>query len=222
MDSAEHRQTAGQDRTPTAAEILRAEFAKAKLDQVGGEPLEDSGFEKEQYELDFGPAGKGKRMPEDAMTVTATEPVSGDREKPKRDFRKEVTENMIDMLEKGVAPWQKPWEPGVFQLPVNPTAYAVRKNNGPVILTVTCTGGPAVVAIDSYGSSATAGSIPRPSRRSSPPSSTGSRSTRIRASRSATSGRWASRPIFRSRRTTGCGVRFARTSPIFLISSRAR
>lgn len=60
-------------------------------------------------------------MPEDAMTATAAEPISGDREKPKRDFRKEVTENMIEMLEKGVAPWQKPWEPGVFQLPVNPT-----------------------------------------------------------------------------------------------------
>ena len=60
MDSADDRRTAGQDRTPTAAEILRAEFAKAKLDQVGGEPLEDSGFEKEQYELDFSPAGEGE------------------------------------------------------------------------------------------------------------------------------------------------------------------
>ncbi|MBA3915472.1 MAG: hypothetical protein H0X25_16785 [Acidobacteriales bacterium] len=58
MDSAEERRTDAQTGTPTAAEILRAEFAKAKLDQIGGEPLDESGFEKEQYELDFSPAGE--------------------------------------------------------------------------------------------------------------------------------------------------------------------
>lgn len=40
---------------------------------------------------------------------------------PKRDFRKEVTDQIIEMLEKGTAPWQKPWEPGALQLPFNPT-----------------------------------------------------------------------------------------------------
>ena len=40
---------------------------------------------------------------------------------PKRDFRKEVTDQIIEMLEKGTAPWQKPWEPGSLQLPFNPT-----------------------------------------------------------------------------------------------------
>lgn len=60
MDSAEDRRIAGQDRTPTAAEILRAEFTKAKLDQIGGDPLDESGFEKEQYELDFSSAGEGE------------------------------------------------------------------------------------------------------------------------------------------------------------------
>lgn len=39
----------------------------------------------------------------------------------KRDFRKEVTEQIVAMLEKGTAPWQKPWEPGAIQLPFNPT-----------------------------------------------------------------------------------------------------
>jgi antirestriction protein ArdC len=39
----------------------------------------------------------------------------------KRDFRKEVTDQIIEMLEKGTAPWQKPWEPGSLQLPFNPT-----------------------------------------------------------------------------------------------------
>src|SRR3954471_3743961 len=40
---------------------------------------------------------------------------------PKRDFRQEVTDQIIEMLEKGTAPWQTPWEPGALQLPLNPT-----------------------------------------------------------------------------------------------------
>jgi type IV secretory pathway protease TraF len=30
----------------------------------------------------------------------------------KRDFRKEMTDRILKMLADGVAPWQKPWEPG--------------------------------------------------------------------------------------------------------------
>lgn len=39
-----------------------------------------------------------------------------------RDFRQEVTDNIVRMLERGVAPWQKPWEPGAgsFGIPFNP------------------------------------------------------------------------------------------------------
>jgi antirestriction protein ArdC len=41
---------------------------------------------------------------------------------PPRDFRKEVTDDMIKMLEEGTAPWQKPWEAGEFgRSPFNPT-----------------------------------------------------------------------------------------------------
>ena len=40
---------------------------------------------------------------------------------PRRDFRQEVTNQIIEMLENGTAPWQKPWEPGTLQLPFNPT-----------------------------------------------------------------------------------------------------
>jgi antirestriction protein ArdC len=40
---------------------------------------------------------------------------------PNRDFRKEVTDQIVEMLERGTAPWQKPWEPGALQLPFNPT-----------------------------------------------------------------------------------------------------
>ena len=37
----------------------------------------------------------------------------------KRDHRQEVTDSIITMLEKGAAPWQKPWEGGA--MPFNPT-----------------------------------------------------------------------------------------------------
>ncbi len=43
----------------------------------------------------------------------------------RRDFRKEVTESIIKMLQDGVAPWQKPWDPklaGTAALPFNPTS----------------------------------------------------------------------------------------------------
>jgi antirestriction protein ArdC len=41
----------------------------------------------------------------------------------KKDFRQEVTDSIIDMLEKGTAPWQKPWDPQKgFELPFNPNS----------------------------------------------------------------------------------------------------
>src|SRR2546427_7112593 len=40
----------------------------------------------------------------------------------KRDLRQEVTDSIIAALEKGVAPWQKPWKPGAFEMPMNPTS----------------------------------------------------------------------------------------------------
>lgn len=54
--------------------------------------------------------------------ATQTEPVRTEAAaQPRRDFRQEVTDQIVEMLEKGTAPWQKPWEPGAFQLPFNPT-----------------------------------------------------------------------------------------------------
>ena len=53
---------------------------------------------------------------------TTEQPVAG---KPApRDFRQEVTDGIVRMLENGVAPWQKPWEPGASSLgiPMNPTS----------------------------------------------------------------------------------------------------
>src|SRR6516164_2723135 len=53
---------------------------------------------------------------------TATENQTAPNAAPvRRDFRQEVTDSLIRMLENGVAPWQKPWEPGSLELPHNPT-----------------------------------------------------------------------------------------------------
>ena len=56
-------------------------------------------------------------------TAQPTEPRSATGPAP-RDFRQEVTDNIVRMLERGVAPWQKPWEPGSGSLgiPFNPTS----------------------------------------------------------------------------------------------------
>src|SRR5437016_12198339 len=41
---------------------------------------------------------------------------------PKRDYRQEVTDNIIRMLEEGTSPWQKPWRAGALEMPFNPTS----------------------------------------------------------------------------------------------------
>jgi antirestriction protein ArdC len=60
------------------------------------------------------------------MAATTSQPIEGRyTDKPAlRDFRQEVTDNIVQMLERGVAPWQKPWEPGASSLgiPFNPTS----------------------------------------------------------------------------------------------------
>lgn len=58
-------------------------------------------------------------MSHDALTEEVTSGTIPDS--PKRDFRKEVTEQIIEMLEHGTAPWQKPWTQGAAQMPFNPT-----------------------------------------------------------------------------------------------------
>src|SRR5215471_6575264 len=57
-------------------------------------------------------------MPEETQVVETQEQPSL---APKRDFRQEVTNQIIEMLEKGTAPWQTPWEAGTLRLPFNPT-----------------------------------------------------------------------------------------------------
>lgn len=56
----------------------------------------------------------------------------------KRDFRQEVTDNIVALLEKGVAPWQKPWNVQAHAaMPMNPTTdKAYRGGNAIHLLTV--------------------------------------------------------------------------------------
>src|SRR6202161_2097396 len=55
------------------------------------------------------------------------------------DFRQEVTDNIVQMLERGVAPWQKPWEPGASALgmPFNPTSERAYRGGNAIHLMVT-------------------------------------------------------------------------------------
>jgi antirestriction protein ArdC len=58
------------------------------------------------------------------MATTTADPRTAQPTTAKpRDFRQEVTDRIIGMLEKGVAPWQKPWNPGEASvgMPKNPT-----------------------------------------------------------------------------------------------------
>src|SRR4051794_22116555 len=46
-----------------------------------------------------------------------------DAREKKRDFRQEVTDNIVKLLESNLAPWQKPWDPAAAPgaMPLNPT-----------------------------------------------------------------------------------------------------
>ncbi|MBX4795242.1 ArdC-like ssDNA-binding domain-containing protein, partial [Klebsiella pneumoniae] len=39
----------------------------------------------------------------------------------KKEYAEEVAARIIEQLEQGTAPWQKPWQPGELRLPYNPT-----------------------------------------------------------------------------------------------------
>jgi len=62
-----------------------------------------------------------------------------DRKLPLRDLRREVTDNIVEMLEKGVAPWQKPWERGAgsIGMPVNPTTERAYRGGNAIHLMAT-------------------------------------------------------------------------------------
>ena len=71
-------------------------------------------------------------------TATTQHPVSEPPAgtKPLRDFRQEVTDNIIRMLENGVAPWQKPWD-STANMPMNPTSDRAYRGGNAIHLMAT-------------------------------------------------------------------------------------
>src|SRR5438477_13154014 len=57
----------------------------------------------------------------------------------KRDFRQEVTDNIVRLLEQGAAPWQKPWNPAEssLALPMNPTTEKAYRGGNAIHLMAT-------------------------------------------------------------------------------------
>jgi antirestriction protein ArdC len=55
----------------------------------------------------------------------------------KRDLRQEVTDSIIAALEKGVAPWQKPWQSGALEMPLNPTSGKPYRGGNAIHLMIT-------------------------------------------------------------------------------------
>jgi len=66
-------------------------------------------------------------------------PVAEPPEPARRDFRQEVTDRIINMLETGVAPWQKPWNPAdaSLDMPMNPTTGKAYRGGNAIHLMAT-------------------------------------------------------------------------------------
>jgi len=66
-------------------------------------------------------------------------PVGESPELARRDFRQEVTDRIVQMLETGVAPWQKPWNPTDVSLdmPTNPTTGKAYRGGNAIHLMAT-------------------------------------------------------------------------------------
>lgn len=57
--------------------------------------------------------------------------------KAKRDFRQEATNQIVQMLESGTTPWQKPWKAGSFGMPFNPTTQNAYRGGNAIHLMAT-------------------------------------------------------------------------------------
>lgn len=74
------------------------------------------------------------------MPTTTTETRATESTVPeKRDFRQEVTDRIVKMLESGVAPWQKPWRAGAGSpgMPMNPTTEKAYRGGNAIHLMAT-------------------------------------------------------------------------------------
>src|SRR6266849_3639327 len=66
-------------------------------------------------------------------------PIGEPPEPARRGFRQEVTDRIINMLETGVAPWQKPWNPAdaSLDMPMNPTTGKAYRGGNAIHLMAT-------------------------------------------------------------------------------------
>lgn len=73
------------------------------------------------------------------MAATTAQPANSPSPmREMRDFRREVTDGIVNMLENGVAPWQKPWEPGrALGMPMNPTTDKAYRGGNAIHLMAT-------------------------------------------------------------------------------------
>jgi len=55
----------------------------------------------------------------------------------KRDLRQEVTDQIVEMLHSGTAPWQKPWKAGSLGMPFNPTTENAYRGGNAIHLMAT-------------------------------------------------------------------------------------
>lgn len=74
-----------------------------------------------------------------AATITHSLDEQSTAKPAPRDFRQDVTDSIVRMLEEGVAPWQKPWEPGAPALsaPMNPTTGRAYRGGNAIHLIAT-------------------------------------------------------------------------------------
>ena len=69
------------------------------------------------------------------MNPSNSQTQNGSPDRERRDYRQEVTDSVIRMLEEGVAPWQKPWEG--LEVPMNPTTDKAYRGGNAVHLMAT-------------------------------------------------------------------------------------
>lgn len=73
------------------------------------------------------------------MATTPQPPADEHAQQKRRDFRQEVTDNIVKLLESNLAPWQKPWDPDAVHgsMPLNPTTgKAYRGGNAVQLMAV--------------------------------------------------------------------------------------
>ena len=72
------------------------------------------------------------------MTTAPQSAAAQDSQQKKRDFRQEVTDNIVKLLESNLAPWQKPWDPTAApgSIPLNPTTGKAYRGGNAVHLMV--------------------------------------------------------------------------------------